>query len=285
MQIQHFFDNKMAAFSYVVSDHETRQCAIIDPVLDYDMYTAKTVTMPSDNIIDYVKQHDLNVAWILETHPHADHLTGAQYLKTKLGGKLGIGEHITDVLKYWIPIFNTAHDTPLDGSQFDHLFKEGETFSIGNIPVTVLYTPGHTPACISYLMEDAVFVGDTILMPYVGTARTDFPGGSAKQLFRSIQKLLSLPDNTRMFTCHDYPQQAQKANYLTTVSEQKTKNCMVHDGISEADYVAARNAKDKCKTVPQLLLPAIQINLRAGQLSKAEDNGVQYIKIPLNKIG
>lgn len=285
MQIQHFFDTDTATFTYVVSDPATQKCAIIDSVLDYDMHAGKTSTVSADKVISYVKEAGLSLEWILETHAHADHLTGSHYLREKLGGKIGIGEHIKEVLKFWVPLFNTAHDTSLDGSQFDHLFKDGEIFSIGSTEVKVLHTPGHTPACVTYLMGDTAFVGDTIFMPYVGTARTDFPGGSAATLYRSIQKLLSLPGSTRIFTCHDYPPQGQSEGCVSTVAEQKAKNTMVHDGVSEAEYVTARHAKDKGKAVPFLLLPSIQVNLRAGELGKAENNGVQYIKIPLNKIG
>lgn len=285
MQIHHFFDKDTATFTYVVSDPAAGKCAIIDPVLDYDMYAGRTATTSSDKVIDYVREHDLNVEWILETHAHADHLSGAHYLKEKLGGNIGIGEHIKEVLKFWVPLFNTAHDTPLDGSQFDHLFKDGEIFFIGDIEVKVMHTPGHTPACVSYLTEDAAFVGDTIFMPYVGTARTDFPGGSAATLYQSIRKLLALPENTKIYTCHDYPPQGRPENYVSTVAAQKAENTMVRDGVSESEYVAARNAKDAGKAVPRLLLPAIQANLRAGSPGKAENNGIQYIKIPLNKLG
>ena len=284
MKIEHFFDKNTATFTYVVSDPKTSKCAIIDSVLDYDMNAGKTTTVSADKVIAYVKEQGLSVEWILETHAHADHLTASHYLKEKLGGKIGIGEHIKEVLTFWVPLFNTVHDTPLDGSQFDHLFKDGETFSIGSIDVRVMHTPGHTPACLTYLMGDAAFVGDTIFMPYMGTARTDFPGGSAQTLYRSIQKLLSLPENTRIFICHDYPPAGQSENYVSTVADQKAKNTMVHDGVSEAEYVAARNAKDVGKAVPRLLLPSIQVNLRAGDLGKAENNGVQYIKIPLNRM-
>lgn len=284
MKIEHFFDKDTATFTYVVSDPKTSKCVIIDSVLDYDMNAGKTTTVSADKVIAYVKEQGLSVEWILETHVHADHLTASHYLKEKLGGKIGIGEHIKEVLKFWVPLFNTAHDTPLDGSQFDHLFQDGEIFTIGSIDVKVMHTPGHTPACLTYLMEDAAFVGDTIFMPYVGTARTDFPGGSAQTLYHSIQKLLSLPENTRIFTCHDYPPQGQSENYVSTVAEQKAKNSMVHDGVSEAEYVAARNAKDVGKAVPRLLLPSIQVNLRAGGLGEPENNSVQYIKIPLNKL-
>lgn len=285
MKIQHFFDTDTATFTYVVSDPATKKCAIIDPVLDYDMFAGKTSTASSDKVIAYVKEHGLSVEWILETHAHADHLTGSHYLKEKLGGKIGIGEHIREVLKFWVPLFNTGYDTPLDGSQFDHLFSDGEVFSIGSIEVKVMHTPGHTPACVSYLMGDAAFVGDTIFMPYVGTARTDFPGGSASTLYQSIQKLFSLPETTKIYTCHDYPPQGQPESHVSTVAEQKAKNSMVHKGVSEGEYVAARNAKDKGKAVPRLLLPSIQVNLRAGDLGEAEANGVQYVKIPLNKLG
>ncbi|MDP3533206.1 MAG: MBL fold metallo-hydrolase [Alphaproteobacteria bacterium] len=284
MHIHHFFDIDTATFTYVVSDPETRKCAIIDPVLDYDMHAGKTSTVSSDKVITYVKEQDLSVEWILETHAHADHLTGSHYLKEKLGGKIGIGEHIKDVLKFWVPLFNTAHDTPLDGSQFDCLFKDGEVFSIGSLEVKVMHTPGHTPACVTYLMGGAAFVGDTIFMPYVGTARTDFPGGNASTLYQSIQKILSLPETTKIYTCHDYPPQGEPVGYVSTVADQKAKNSMVHEGVTEAEYVAARTAKDKGKAVPRLLLPSIQVNLRAGNFGKSEANGVQYIKIPLNKL-
>lgn len=284
MKIHHFFDKDTATFTYVVSDEATNECAIIDSVLDYDMNAGKTSTVSADKVITYIKENNLNVEWILETHAHADHLTASHYLSEKLGGKIGIGEHIKDVLEFWVPLFNTAHDTRLDGSQFDHLFKDGEIFKIGTIEVKVLHTPGHTPACLTYIMGDTAFVGDTIFMPYVGTARTDFPGGSAKILYKSIQKLLALPMHTKIYTCHDYPPEGKEAGYVSTVADQKAQNSMVHSGISEAEYVAARNAKDKGKAVPRLLLPSIQVNLRAGDLGNPENNGTQYIKIPLNKL-
>lgn len=284
MHIHHFFDTDTATFTYVVSDPTTHACAIIDSVLDYDMNAGRTTTISADKVISYVQEKGLKVEWILETHAHADHLTASHYLREKIGGKIGIGEHIKEILKFWVPLFNTAHDTPLDGSQFDHLFKDGEVFHIGSIEVKVMHTPGHTPACLTYLIGDTAFVGDTIFMPYVGTARTDFPGGSAQTLYHSIQKLLALPDSTRIFTCHDYPPEGTPVGYMSTVANQKKQNSMVHDGVSEADYVAARNAKDKGKAVPRLLLPSIQVNLRAGDLGKPENNGIHYIKIPLNKL-
>lgn len=284
MHIEHFFDKDTATFTYIVSDEATNQCAIIDSVLDYDMNAGRTSTASAEKVIEYVKKNKLDVEWILETHAHADHLTASHYLKEKLGGKIGIGEHIKEVLEYWVPLFNTAHDTQLDGSQFDHLFKDGEHFRIGMIDVRVMHTPGHTPACLSYVMGNAVFVGDTIFMPYVGTARTDFPGGSAKTLYQSIQKLLALPEDTKLYTCHDYPPEGQSEGFVSTVAEQKKNNSMVHEGVSEAAYVAARNKKDEGKAVPRLLLPSIQVNMRAGGLGKAESNGVRYVKIPLDRV-
>lgn len=283
MQIETFFDKETATFSYVLSDDATRSCAIIDPVLDYDMHAGKTSTVSAGHILSYVAHHGLNVEWILETHAHADHLSGAHYLRGKLGGRIGIGEHIRDVLRHWVPVFHTQHDTPLDGSQFDHLFADGEVFSVGSLAVKVMHTPGHTPACVSYLAGDAVFTGDTILMPHIGTARTDFPGGDAQTLYRSVRKILSLPDATRMFICHDYPPQGEQERSVITVAQQRAENCMVRDGINEAEYVAARQAKDKGKPVPKLLLPSVQVNLRAGELGAPEENGIRYIRIPLNQ--
>lgn len=284
MQIQHFFDQDTATFTYIVSDSVTKHCAIIDSVLNYDMNAGKTCTRSADELISYVRNNHLIVEWILETHVHADHLSAAAYLKESVGGKIAIGEHIKQVLDYWVPIFDTANDTFLDGRQFDHLFVEGEVFYIGKIPVKVLVTPGHTPACVSYHMEDAVFVGDTLFMPYVGTARTDFPGGSAGQLYDSIQRILALPGGTRIFTGHDYPPEGKTPAFLSTVDEQKKHNHMIHDGVSRSAYVLSRNKKDENNSVPRLLLPSIQVNLRAGQFGTASANGVQYLKIPLNTI-
>ncbi len=284
MKIEHFFDHETATFTYIVSDPETNKCAIIDSVLNYDMNAGKTSTKSADLLIKHITDNNLTLEWILETHAHADHLTASHYLRENLGGKIAMGEKITEVLEFWVPLFNIEDDTPLDGSQFDHLFKDGEIFNIGSIEVKVMHTPGHTPACVTYLIEDAAFAGDTIFMPYVGTARTDFPGGSAETLYQSIQKILSLPENTRLFTGHDYPPQGSLEGHISTVAEQKKKNIMVNDSVTKEEYVAARHAKDIGKAVPRLLLPAIQINLRAGDLGKKEKNGVQYIKVPLNKL-
>ncbi len=284
MHIKHFFDADTATFTYVVTDNSTKKCAIIDSVLNYDMYAGRTSTLSADAVISYIEAMDLTVEWILETHVHADHLSASSYLKSKLGGKISIGEDIKKVLSFWVPLFNTERDTPLDARKFDHLFQDNERFFIGSIEVKVMHTPGHTPACVSYLIGDAVFVGDTIFMPYVGTARTDFPGGSAKAMYRSIQKLLSLPNDTRIFTCHDYPLENMQPGFMSTVAEQKRDNIMVRDGVNEEQYIAARNKKDEGKAVPKLLLPSLQVNLRAGEFGDAESNGVSFIKIPLNKI-
>lgn len=284
MKIQAFFDPNTATVTYVVSDPVTQHCAIIDSVHDFDLSSGKLNTQSADNVIAYIKQMHLQVEWILETHVHADHLTAANYLKEKLGGKIGIGENIKKVLSHWIPIFNTGSDTPADGSQFDVLFSDGMHFKIGNLDVKVMNTPGHTPDSISYHIQDAIFVGDTIFMPYVGTARTDFPGGNAETLYQSIQKILALPDQTRIYPCHDYPLDGQPPAWEATVAEQKKKNFMINDAVTEQEFVAARNKNDMNKPVPKLLLPSIQVNLRAGKLGAMETNQTHYIKIPINKI-
>ena len=284
MKIQHFYDQDTATFTYVLTDEETRKCAIIDSVLGYDMSSGRTSTVSIDQVIAYVKENNLSLEWILETHVHADHLTASHYVKEKLGGKIAIGENIKEVISFWAPIFNSEKDTPMDGSQFDHLFKDGEQFSIGDLHVEVMHTPGHTPACVSYVVGDAVFVGDTIFTPRMGTARTDFPGGSARRLYASIQKILSLPNDTRIFVGHDYPESGNDPQFLCTVLEQKKHNILVNENISEDAYVETRHKRDVGKAVPKLLLPAIQVNMRAGEFGLAEDNGTYYIKIPVNKI-
>lgn len=282
MIIKAFFDKNTATVSYIIVDESTNHCAILDSVLDYTPESGKTATTSADNLINHIKDNDLTLEWILETHLHADHLTAASYIQDTLGGKIAIGEHIKTALTYWTGIFNTTEDTPLDGSSFDYLLKDKEILHIGNLPVQVLHTPGHTPVCVSYLIEDAVFAGDVIFMPYVGTARADFPGADAKTLYHSIQKLFSLPDNTRIFTCHDYPLEGNAAAWESTVGEQKKNNILINNNISEEAYIQSRQQRDHNKPVPKLLLPAIQVNLRAGRLGKAEDNGLQYIKIPVN---
>jgi len=281
MNIHPFFDPQTATISYVVADPVTHACAIVDSVLDYDPVRGRVSTHSADHIIEYVRAQGYHVEWILETHVHADHLTAAAYLKKKLGGKIGIGNHTAEVLRHWVPIFNTAHDTPLDGSQFDHLFADGETFKIGALTAAVLSTPGHTPACVSYHIGDAVFVGDTLLMPDYGTARTDFPGGDAHIMYHSIRRLLTLPDDTRMFTCHDYPPEGRVPAWESTASEQGTQNILINEKVTEEVYVAERERRDRGKPAPHLLLLPLQVNLRAGEFGTPENNGVRYIKIPI----
>lgn len=280
--VKSFFDIETATFSYIVSDPSTKKCAVIDPVLNFDLASGKTSTTAIELLIEYIRRQELTLDWILETHAHADHLTGAHVLKERLGGKIGIGANITEVLGLGLKLFN---DTAIaqDGSQFDVLFKEGHSFNIGSVEVKVLHTPGHTPACICYLIEDAIFVGDTIFMPHLGTARTDFPGGSAEQLYDSIQKILSLANQTRIFVGHDYPAKGIEPSAVTTVEAQKAQNIMINQSISKADFIAKRNQRDASLAVPKLLLPALQVNLRAGQLPKPQSNQVSYLKIPLNQ--
>jgi glyoxylase-like metal-dependent hydrolase (beta-lactamase superfamily II) len=283
MKIQHFFDKDTATFSYIVIDSKTNKCAIIDSVLDYDAQSGKIDTKSANILIDYINNNNLVLEWILETHIHADHMTASHYIKEKLGGKTAIGANITKVLQYWVKLFNSYKDTKLDGSQFDYLFNDGDVFNIGDLQVKVLSTAGHTPACISYLIDDAIFVGDTIFMPYMGTARADFPDADAKTLYHSIKKILSLPLNTKIYTCHDYPNLGDEPKYMSLVSEQRNSNIMINDKVSEEEYIKARNQKDVGKAVPKLLLPAIQVNLRGGKIGEAEDNGISYIKIPINQ--
>ncbi len=284
INIKTFFDQDTATFTHVVSEPSTQKCAIIDSVLDYDQYSGRTKTKSADQIISYINEEKLSVEWILDTHIHADHITASRYLKEKLGGKIGIGSRIKEVLALWVPIFHTEKDTPLDASQFDHLFEDGEVFKLGNVDIKVLHTPGHTPACSSYLVEDAIFVGDTIFMPDIGTARTDFPGGSAANLYDSVKKILSLPKDTRIFMCHDYPPEGRDITYVTTVKEQKEKNILIRENILKDEFIKIRNKRDEGKAVPKLLLPSIQANLRAGTFGLSEDNNVKYIKIPIDKI-
>lgn len=282
--IKTFFDLQSSTFTHVVIEAVSKKAAIIDPVLDYDQYSGRSNTQSADRLIDYIKDNSVEVEWILETHIHADHITAAHYLKQKLGGKIGIGSKIKDVLDYWVPVFNTAHDTDVTASQFDHLFADGEEITLGNVPIKVLHTPGHTPACASYLIEDAVFVGDTIFMPDQGTARTDFPGGCAEMMYESIKKILSLPEHTKIYMCHDYPPEGRDIAWVTTVKEQKEQNIMIHEGVSKTEYVATRHKRDHGKAVPKMLLPSIQANMRAGTFGACESNNTQYIKIPVDKI-
>ena len=283
-QVHGIFDPATWTVTYVVYEKEGAPCAIIDSVLDYDPKSGRTRTDSADKVIDFVREKNLSVAWILETHAHADHLTAAPYLKKKLGGKTAIGDHISAVQQVFKGIFHLESEFATDGSQFDHLLKDGEHFSIGALSANTMYVPGHTPACVAYQIADAVFVGDTMFMPDVGTARCDFPGGDAKTLYASAKKILSLPDETRLFMCHDYPPTDRPVAFETTVGEQRRKNIHVHDGISEAAFVDMRTQRDATLEMPVLILPAVQINIRAGDLPPAESNGVAYVKIPLNAL-
>ena len=279
--IQAFFDEPTNTVSYLVSDPETKRAAVVDPVLDYDHASGKAATKSADVILDAAAKNGLTIDWVLETHAHADHLSGAPYIKLKTGAKVGIGEHIRDVQKIFRPVFN-ATDMSGDGSEFDHLFADGERFKLGTLDVEVMHVPGHTPADIAYKIGDAVFVGDTLFMPDFGTARADFPGGDARKLYRSIQRLLALPPETRLFMCHDYkaPGRDEYA-WETSVAEQRAHNTHVKEGVSEDDFVAMREARDATLAAPQLLMPSIQVNMRAGHLPPPDENGIQYLKIPV----
>jgi glyoxylase-like metal-dependent hydrolase (beta-lactamase superfamily II) len=283
-EVHGLFDPATATVTYIVHAGPGTSCAIIDSVLDYDPKSGRTRTASADKVIDYVTANRLVVEWILETHAHADHLTAAPYLKNRLGGKIAIGQQITAVQRVFKGIFNLENEFRADGSQFDVLLKDGEAFQIGQLSATVIAVPGHTPACVAYQIGDAVFAGDTIFMPDVGTARCDFPGGDAKTLYASVRKLLSLPPETRLFMCHDYPPKTRTVTFETTVAEQRAKNIHVHDGISEAQFVEMRSQRDATLDMPMLILPAVQINIRAGELPPKESNGTAYVKIPLNAL-
>lgn len=281
---QAFFDRATSTVSYVVSDNATRAAAVIDPVLDFDFKSGRTSTRSVDQILDYLKSHELKVDWILETHAHADHLSAARYLQERVGGRVAIGEHIRDVQATFKKLFNLERSFLPDGSQFDHLFKEGEAFRIGEVEARAMLVPGHTPADMAYLIEDSVFVGDTLFMPDVGTARADFPGGDAATLYRSIRRLLDLPPQTRIYVCHDYAPAGREPKWETTVAEQRATNIHVRDGITEESFVAMRKARDATLEVPTLILPSIQVNVRAGQMPPPDDNGVAYLRIPINAL-
>ncbi|MDP2010263.1 MAG: MBL fold metallo-hydrolase [Phenylobacterium sp.] len=284
-QVKAFFDEATFTVSYVVRDPGSKACAIIDSVLDYDPASGRTSHGSADAVIDYVRAEGLEVVWQLETHAHADHLSAAPYLQAALGGQLAIGEEIVRVQQTFGALFNVGSDFARDGRQFDHLFQDGEAFAIGALQAIALHVPGHTPACMAYVIGDTVFVGDTLFMPDYGTARCDFPGGDAATLYRSIQRLLTLPDATRVFLCHDYkaPERTEFA-WETTIGEQRRENVHVHAGISEAAFVALREARDKTLGVPRLILPSVQVNMRGGHLPDPEANGVRYLKIPLNAV-
>lgn len=284
-EIASFFDPATYTVTYIVSDPTTGEAAIVDSVLDFDPNSGRTATASADKLIDHITSHNLKVTWLLETHAHADHFSAAPYLQEKLGGKIAIGAEITTVQNVFGKLFNAGTDFERDGSQFDALFKDGDTFTIGTLPVTVMHVPGHTPADIAYVVGEAVFVGDTMFMPDYGTARADFPGGDARQLFRSLRRILSLPPETRLFMCHDYlPKGRTTYVWETTVAAEREGNIHAHDGITEDEFVAMREARDATLDMPRLILPSVQVNMRAGHLPPPDENGVTYLKIPVNAV-
>lgn len=284
-QVTAFFEPISSTFSYVVSDPLSQRCAIIDPVLDYDAAAGRTSHASAEKITTYVREHGLTVDWLLETHVHADHLSAAHYLREQLGARLGIGAKITDVQQTFADLFNAQDGFARDGSQFDHLFADDEVFNIGGLAARAMHTPGHTPACMTYLIGDAAFIGDTLFMPDYGTARCDFPGGDARSLYRSIQRIFALADTTRLFLCHDYKAPGREEFVCeSSVAAQRTQNVHVHQGISEEQFVAMRTTRDATLSMPALILPAVQVNMRAGDLPPAEANGTRYLKIPLDRM-
>ena len=284
-EIAGFFDPTTFTITYVVHDKATREAAIVDPVLDFDPNSGRTATTSADTIIGYVISHNLKVKWLLETHAHADHFSAAPYMQEKLGGKIAIGAKITAVQTVFGNLFNAGTEFARDGSQFDELFSDGDSFAIGNVPVTVMHVPGHTPADIAYLVGDAVFTGDTMFMPDYGTARADFPGGDARTLFQSLRRILSLPPATRLFMCHDYlPQGRTQHLWETTVAAERAGNVHAHDGVTEDEFVTMREARDAALDMPRLILPSVQVNMRAGHMPAPDDNGVVYLRIPVNAV-
>lgn len=283
-QIHAFFDPATWTVSYVVADQVGGRCAIVDPVLDFDAKSGRTRTTSAQALVAFVQREGLTLEWILETHAHADHLSAAHYLRSTLGGRIAVGAHITQVQKVFKGIFHLDDDFCTDGSQFDVLLHDGQTLALGAATITALSVPGHTPACMAYQVGNAVFVGDTLFMPDVGTARCDFPGGDAHLLYRSVQRLLALPDDTQLYMCHDYPPAGRTPAWQSSVAAQKAGNIHVHAGVSEAQFVAMRQARDATLEMPQLILPSVQVNIRAGALPSPEANGVAYLKIPLNAL-
>ncbi len=282
--VQPFFDPTTSTVTYVVHAGPGSACAIIDSVLDYDPKSGRTSHASAERVVAFVREQRLSVQWLLETHAHADHLSAAPYLKAQIGGRIAIGEHIRTVQGVFRDVFNLGETLAVDGSQFDRLFADGDTFAIGALVGRALHVPGHTPADLAYQIGDAVFVGDTLFMPDVGSARCDFPGGDAHQLYRSVRRLLALPDATRLFMCHDYPPASREVRFQTTVAEERRANIHLHDGVNEAAFVDMRTARDRTLDMPNLILPSIQVNVRAGRLPEPEDNGVRYLKIPLDAL-
>ena len=283
-QVHGLFDPATWTVTYVVHGGPGTACAVIDSVLDYDPKSGRTRHDAADRVVDYVRSNRLQLAWILETHAHADHLSAAPYLQAQLGGRTAIGAQISAVQRVFKGVFHLEPGFAVDGSQFNHLFADGERFAVGALAGEVMAVPGHTPACVAYRFGDAVFVGDTLFMPDVGTARCDFPGGDARTLYASVRKLLSLPPETRLFMCHDYPPEGRPVRFECTVAEQRQHNIHVHDGVTEAEFVALRTRRDATLAMPVLILPSVQVNIRAGQLPPAEANGVAYLKIPVNAL-
>lgn len=284
-EVEAFFDEATFTVSYVVADPASGRAAVIDSLLDYDPKSGRSATTSADRLIAFLRERGYGVDWILETHVHADHLSAAPYLKQQLGGEIGIGAQVCRVQDAFKAIYNLKDDFVADGSQFDRLFKDDETFAIGGLQARVMATPGHTPACITYVIGDAAFVGDTLFMPDYGSARTDFPGGDARQLYHSVKRILSLPSETRLFMCHDYKAPGRDVfAWETTVAAQRSDNVHIHDGVNEEEFVALREGRDAGLSMPVLLLPAVQVNMRGGQFPPAEENGVSYLKIPVNGV-
>src|SRR5210317_249438 len=284
LQIKGFFDKLTSTISYVVYDKFSKECAVIDSVLDFDYSSGSIDYLNAENIISFIEKNNLSLIWLIETHVHADHLSAAPYIQKKLGGKIGISEKISDVQNIFGKTFNAGTEFQRDGSQFDKLFKNNDEYQIGQIYCKVIDTPGHTPACTAHIISDSIFVGDTLFMPDLGSARADFPGGDARTLYKSIKKILSYPDNFNIFVCHDYPPSNREAKWSTTVGEQKKNNIHVKDTISEDEFVRIRETRDKTLNMPNLIIPSIQVNMRAGNLPPSEDNGDVYLKIPINSM-
>ena len=284
LHIEGFFDEQTSTISYVVQDNIEKKCAVIDSVLDFDYSSGNIDYLNANKIISYINQNKLNLEWLIETHVHADHLSASPYIQKKLGGKIGISEKISDIQNIFGKTFNAGTEIQRDGSQFDKLFKDNDEYKIGNINCKVIHTPGHTPACTAHIIGDSIFVGDTLFMPDLGSARADFPGGDARQLYRSIQKILSYPDHTKIFICHDYPPSSREVKWSTTIGEQKKNNIHVKTSVPEDEFVKIREARDKTLNMPKLIIPSIQVNMRAGNLPPPEDNGSVYIKVPINSI-
>ena len=283
-KIKGFFDEETSTISYVVYDMTSKKCAVIDSVLDFDFSSGTIDYHNAEKIISFIEKMKLDLEWLIETHVHADHLSASPYIQKKLGGKIGISEKISDIQNIFGKTFNAGTEFQRDGSQFDRLFKDNDEYKIGSIKCKVINTPGHTPACTAHVIGNSICVGDTLFMPDLGSARADFPGGDARELYRSIQKILSYPDDTLIFVCHDYPPSSRKVEWVTTVGEQKKKNIHVKTSIGEDEFVKVREARDKTLNMPKLIIPSIQVNMRAGNLPPAEDSGDVFIKVPINSM-